>query len=73
MFNHHVTVALYHACVASYELAVIAIIHFEELAGNCVFCVMPRDMYWLLARLLFAVLALCLCSFAHPCDVFGCV
>ena len=49
MFNHHVTIA-YHACVASYELAIIATIHFNELVGNCVFCVM--HMYWLLARLL---------------------
>ena len=55
MFNHHVTIA-YHACVASYELAIIAIIHFNELVGNYVFCVM--HMYWLLARLLFAALAL---------------
>ena len=64
MFNHHVTIA-YHACVASYELAIIATIHFNELVGNCVFCVV--HMYWLLARLLFAALALCLSSLAHPC------
>ena len=62
MFNHHMTIA-YHACVASYELAIMAIIHFNELAGNYVFCVM--HMCWLLARLLFAVLALCFSSLAH--------
>ena len=65
MFNHHVTIA-YHACVASYELAIIAIIHFDELAGNYVFRVI--HMYWLLARVLFTVLAPCLSSLAHPCD-----
>ena len=37
MFNRHVTIA-YYACVADYELAIIAIIHFDELAGNCVLC-----------------------------------
>ena len=65
MFNCHVTIA-YHACAASYELAIIAIIRFDELVGNYiyVFCVM--HMYWLLARLLFVVLALCPSSLAHP-------
>ena len=66
MFNRHVTIA-YRACAASYELAIIAIICFNELAGNYVFCVMY--MYWLLARLFFAVLALCLSSLAHPCTL----
>ena len=45
--HHYVTIP-YHACVARYELAIKAIIHFNELAGNCEFCVM--HMYWLLAR-----------------------
>ena len=45
-------------------MAIVAIIHFNELAGNCV---VHMHVLALITRLLFAALALCLSLLAHPC------